>query len=144
MQSSAADPVIADLAAAMELRAASSARPDPVCPERARRRILVLGLNRADRPLACPPPCEQTDLVVHADLGQIDAALIQRFRPELVVSTLIARNWDILDLAEQLTRAGYAGSVLVVTRPLPRAGLVIGEVEALFPGLSLTFAERAP
>lgn len=144
MQRSAADPVVADLAAAMELRAATSARPDPVCPERTRRRVLVLGLNRDDRPMACPPLLGEPDLVVHAELSHVDAALIRRFQPELVVSTLIARNWDILDLAEHLSRAGYAGSVLVVSRPLPHAGLVIDEIEALFPGLSLTFAERAP
>ena len=85
----------------------------------------------------------ETDMLVHVELPHLDAAWLVRFQPDLVISPLIARSWDILDLAEKLVASGYSGPLMVQTGPLPRAELVIGEIKSLFPELSLIFVEMA-
>lgn len=137
------DSRITGLEAAKALRAQPAARLRPELAQAGRRRVLVLGLQRGDRPQLDGAAHADADMLVHADLRHLDAALIRHFRPQLVLSPLIARSWDILDLAERLTLSRYRGAVQVQTRPLPRAALVIAEIEGLYPGLSLQFVERA-
>jgi len=104
----------------------------------------------------------QTVLVIeaHEALGQIDPAphrqsvvltqkrmlsrsMIDTVRPDAVIGPLINTDWDIVDLAMTLESLGYSGDLYAVTRPLPRAELVVREVSAVCPGLKVHLLEIA-
>ena len=107
----------------------------------ARRRVVILGSmdgGNAARNLAA-----DCDMLVHVEPPCLEAAWLARFQPDLVIAPLIARSWDILDIAEKLVETGYRGPLMVHSAPLPRAELVIAEIKALFPDLSLIFVEMA-
>lgn len=81
------------------------------------------------------------DLVVHVRLAHLAARLLVDLAPDMVIAPLIARDGDVIDLGDRLAGAGYRGPVIVVSRPLPRAELVLREVGALYPGLALALVE---
>jgi hypothetical protein len=103
------------------------------------RRVLVVG---AVRP-ALHGAASGDDLVVHTQLRHLSRALLDEVRPDAVVAPLITPEWDVLDLAAQLSALGYTGPLVVRSRPLPRADLVLGELQGLFPNLALAFVEDA-
>jgi hypothetical protein len=83
-----------------------------------------------------------TGQVIHAPLSFLSRSLLDLVRPDCIVAPLISPNWDVLDLAEALTALSYTGPLVVQSEPLPRADLVLGELQDLFPGLSMAFVEQ--
>ena len=57
--------------------------------------------------------------------------------------SLIASDWDIVDLGMDLESMGFRGDLYALTRPLPRAELVAREVGAVCPGLNVRLLELA-
>lgn len=113
-------------------------------------------------PIRTPLGAAKTVLVIeaHEALGQIDPApnrqsvvltqkrmlsrsMIDTVRPDAVIGPLINTDWDIVDLAMALESLGYSGDLYAVTRPLPRAELVVREVSAVCPGLTVHLLEIA-
>lgn len=112
--------------------------PKPQRPRRmTTRRVLVVGPVRA----TLHGDTFGDDLVVHTQLRHLSRALLDEVRPDAVVAPLITPDWDVLDLAAQLSGLGYSGPLVVRSRPLPRADLVLGELQGLFPSLTLAFVE---
>jgi hypothetical protein len=110
-------------------------------PEWARsRRWLIID---PARPLTSIAPFVETDELLYSRFDTLDAALLARVAPDLVLAPLIAAQFDILDLVPALDRMGYRGPVVIQTRPLPRADLVLGEIRALFPAQRLCLMETA-
>lgn len=106
----------------------ASLRQDPVRDAaRARRRVLAVEVARLG--------LDQDDLVIHTQLRHVSMQMLAEVRPDLIIGPLIAADWDIVDLCHRISRCGYQGRILALTRPLPRADLVAGEVGALFPNL---------
>lgn len=103
------------------------------------RRILVVGPT--DARLTSDP--SGTDMIVHTQMQYLTRALLDKVRPDSILAPLVTRDWDVLDLAEVLTGQGYCGPLVIQSQPLPRADLVLGELQGLFPGLSVAFVERA-
>jgi len=81
--------------------------------------------------------------VVVTQKRMLTAEMIATVRPDAVVGPLITANWDIVDLGLALEMLGYAGDLYALTRPLPRAELVIREVSALCQGLNVRLLETA-
>lgn len=98
---------------------------------RARRRILAVEVGR----FGTGPAVEPDDLVIHTQFRHVSAQMLAEVRPDLIVGPLIAPDWDIVDLCQRISRCGYQGRIQALTRLLPRADLVSGEVSALFPDL---------
>lgn len=96
--------------------------------------VLVVEAQAA-LPLLDPGPDRQS--VVFAPLRLLRAETLAQLRPDAVVAPLIGSNWDILDLGLALEEAGYRGGLFVLTRPLPRADLVLNELRGLCPGLDI-------
>lgn len=92
-------------------------------------------------PMLSPRPRVQTVVLTHRRL--LSAAMLHRVRPEIVVAPLIAPDWDLVDLGADLERLGYRGTVHVLTRPLPREELILGELAALYGGLSFRILDIA-
>jgi hypothetical protein len=112
--------------------ASVTAKDQPTC-RASGRRILVIGPVQPDAGAGV----DMSDIVIHTRFTHLSAAMLATIQPDLVVAPLFTTGWDIMDLAEALQSGGYAGPVRILSRPLPRSDLVLGEVRALFPGLEL-------
>lgn len=65
-------------------------------------------------------------------LNKIDADLLARIAPDMVLSPLFSADHDILDLARRLDQLGYQGALRAYSPPLPNARLVQGEVRQIW------------
>ena len=72
---------------------------------------------------------------------EISRARIMSDAPGAVLAPLITEEFDLLDLAEALVACGFSGTLVALSRPLPRAGLIVQEIKALCPGLDVRIAE---
>ncbi len=79
--------------------------------------------------------------VVLTQKRMLSARMLQTIQPDAIIGPLISAEWDIVDLALTLESMGYCGALYAVTRPLPRAELVVREVAAVCPGLSVHLLE---
>lgn len=67
--------------------------------------------------------------------------MLTNVRPDAIVGPLIAPGWDIVDLGLHLEQLGYSGNLFALTKPLPRAELVIREVSAVCRKLKVRLLE---
>jgi hypothetical protein len=65
----------------------------------------------------------------------VDRALLARLQPEVVLSALIARDFDAVELGRLLREEGFTGRYRAVTRSLPNIRAVVAEIRATVPGL---------
>lgn len=79
--------------------------------------------------------------VVMTQLRMLNAGMLAQVRPDAVIGPLIAGNWDSLDLGLTLEELGYRGAFFILTRPLPRTELVLRELRACCPNLSIHVIE---
>jgi hypothetical protein len=106
----------------------------------AARSVLLIEASHA-LSLLNPRPGVQTVVVTHRRL--LSAAMLQTVRPDVIVAPLIAGGWDLVELGEVLDGFGYRGTICALTRPLPRGDLILGELGALYPGLTFRMVEAA-
>jgi hypothetical protein len=66
---------------------------------------------------------------------EVNRNLLSQLRPEVVLSALIARDFDAIELARLLRTEGFAGRYRAVTVALPNIGGVVAEVRAAVPGI---------
>ncbi|WP_417586214.1 hypothetical protein [Pararhodobacter oceanensis] len=91
--------------------------------------------------LLSPKPGAQSVIVTHKRM--LNAAMLDSIRPDAIVGPLISPDWDIVDLAITVSALAYSGNFFVLTQPLPRAELVIREVRAVCPNLTVKLIEVA-
>lgn len=73
--------------------------------------------------------------VVYVDFQDVCRDLMHRVSPRLVVSPILARNFDCVDLAELLGRLRYAGRYRAFGPQLPDPRMITREVRSLVPAL---------
>jgi hypothetical protein len=73
--------------------------------------------------------------VVYVDFHDVGQDLMQRVSPRLVVSPILARNFDCVDLAELLGRLRFAGRYRAFGPQLPNPTMITREVRSLVPAL---------
>lgn len=78
---------------------------------------------------------------VQVDIQQVGAELLETLKPDIIISPLISRSFDCIDLAQILGGLGYRGIYRAVTTALPAPDLIRREISNLCPGLKfdLTF-----
>ena len=79
--------------------------------------------------------------VVHAHLQMLSASLLDNVRPQVIAAPLIGPAWDIVDVALRLDALDYRQTLVMITRPVPRTHLVLSEVGALCPRVTLAIVE---
>lgn len=104
----------------------------------AARTVLIVDAAAALRHLA-PRPDRQAVIVTQKRM--LCVSMLQNVRPDAVIGPLITAEWDIVDLGMALQSMGYRGDLYALTRPLPRAELVIREVGAVCPSLNVRLLE---
>lgn len=95
--------------------------------------ILIVGGVRAW--LEAGRQLPQLDRTHYADLADLSARLLDRLRPDIVISPLFGPGFDAIDVALALERLGFSGQFRAVTPDLPQPSLVRREIASLAPGL---------
>lgn len=75
------------------------------------------------------------------EICDISAELIESLRPEMVVSPLLARGFDCIDLAQALHASGFRGRYRAMARNLPDPEMIRREIRNLCPGLDFDILE---
>ncbi|SOC11990.1 hypothetical protein [Rhodobacter maris] len=67
-----------------------------------------------------------------ARINMLDAELLARVAPDVVLAPLFSPDHDILDLARRLDRIGYQGPLRAYSAPLPNTAIVCAEVRQIW------------
>lgn len=70
-----------------------------------------------------------------AEFHEVTDDLLAHLSPRLILSPLLARTFDCVDLAQRLGYLGYLGPYRAIDIGLPDPGLIVREVRSLVPGL---------
>lgn len=73
--------------------------------------------------------------VVFAEFHEVTDELLATLAPRLVLSPLLARTFDCVDLAQRLGKLHYRGPYRAIDMGLPDPALIVREVRSLVPGL---------
>jgi len=73
----------------------------------------------------------------------LHAALACAPGADFVVSPLVGEDFDAMDVAHELQRAGYRGRYVVVTPALPNPAIIRNEIRQACPGLTIELIPRA-
>ena len=104
--------------------------------------LTVLVIEAPDAMQVLAPSTEQR-AVVFTQMRMLSRQMLESVQPDAIVGPLITSDWDIVDLGTTLESLGYSGTLYALTRPLPRAELVVREVGAACPGLTVHLLETA-
>ena len=77
-------------------------------------------------------------------LDGLNAELIGRVRPDMLLAPLLTRRFDILDLAARLEELGFSGALRAYTRPLPNLAAIRAEVCRDWPAMDFDILELPP
>ena len=70
-----------------------------------------------------------------AEFHEVTLDLLASLAPRLILSPLLARTFDCIDLAQRLGAFGYRGPYRAIDIGLPDPDLIVREVRSLVPGL---------
>lgn len=70
-----------------------------------------------------------------AGFDQIDADLLRELSPDVILTPLVSRGFDCLDLAKRLGALDYGGAYRAVSAAVPNPDLIRREIRALCPQL---------
>ncbi|MCC5968465.1 MAG: hypothetical protein JJU15_00780 [Pararhodobacter sp.] len=117
-------------------------RPVPPLPDALRqaRTVLVVEAAGALRFLE-RNPMQQGVVMTH--MRMLNLHMLAQIAPDAVIGPLIGPGWDSLDLGIALEELGYEGTFYILTRPLPRAELVLRELRGCCPTLTIKLIETA-
>lgn len=82
--------------------------------------------------------------IILASFSDMSRQLLDRVRPRLVLSPLLAREFDCIDLAQMLFTLGYTGQYRVITNDLPDPRVVVAEIRHLCPGIDFAVLTTLP
>ena len=77
--------------------------------------------------------------IVFKQFGEINQSVLAELQPDVVVSPLLCRSFDFLDLAHVLCDFNFRGRYRVMIRKLPDPEIVLEEARALCPDLDIGF-----
>ena len=73
-----------------------------------------------------------------ATMADLDAELLARVAPDIVLSSLFGPEFDALELAQKLQALGFRGQYCALTDTPPRIDLVRREIQAIAPDLEFS------
>lgn len=112
--------------------------PRNVPPTEQRRRLLIIGPVQ-DIPEVLGEAFGASALL--APFSAVDAALLVRAAPDMILASLIGTDHDIADLAERLSDLGYRGLLRCYSRPVPRRADILAAMAEAFPDITVEIVE---
>lgn len=101
-------------------------------------RVLVVGeLGGAALPLT------PWQVLRFAEIDEVGAELLDAVRPDIVLSPLLSRSFDCVDLAQILSFTGFRGRYRAVAPRLPQPELIVAEIGQLCPDIAFDLIEVA-
>lgn len=79
--------------------------------------------------------------LVHTRFTHLNAALLARVTPDVILSPLMGSGFDILDLCDCLAVLGFRGRLVALAPRLPNLRIVATEVRAHAPDLTFEVME---
>jgi len=77
--------------------------------------------------------------ITFADITDISSIFLNNLKPDIVVSCLVCRDFDFLELAQALELVGFQGIFRVITPVLPNPKIVASEAHSMCPTLNFKF-----
>ncbi len=82
--------------------------------------------------------------IAFAEFHEITEELMGALSPDIVMSPVLTRAFDCLDLAQALEATGFRGRFRVVAPDLPNPNVIQAEIRALCPALDVGFIYCGP
>ncbi|SEW09310.1 hypothetical protein SAMN04488515_1011 [Cognatiyoonia koreensis] len=76
-----------------------------------------------------------------ADVSDIDTCFIRKHNPTVILSTLVTREFDAVEIARKLGQMVYTGSYRVLTNNIPNVELIREEVSQIAPQLDFDIVD---
>lgn len=105
-------------------------------PEAANTPILVVGDLERWKELGHEPPVIEG--YVFVDFEDVTLYALESIRPQVVLSPLLGRNFDAIEIARRLQAMGYKGRYRVITDGVPDPMVVDNDVRAVAPTLDFS------
>lgn len=80
-------------------------------------------------------PLPQDPTLKYVELDEISDDLLTQFAPEVVLSPLVGKGFDAIDVAVRLTSCGYKGRLRATSPDLPNPKIVAKEIRSICPGI---------
>ena len=78
--------------------------------------------------------------VTFASFDEVTPAFVRNIGPEMVVSALLSRSFDCIDLAQRLAEIGFTGRYLVLSDGIPDPKIIRREILSLYPDMDVEVA----
>lgn len=103
--------------------------------EQNRNRIAILAVGDTDEWLRRKQPVPPGGRILLAAFTDLSFELLDRIKPRVVLSPLLAREFDCIDLAQLLFALGFDGKYRVLSAEIPNPHIVKAEIRSQCPGL---------
>lgn len=80
-------------------------------------------------------PLPQDPTLKYVEVDEISYDLLQSFQPEVVLSPLVGKGFDAIDVAVRLTSLGYTGRLRATSPDLPNPKIVTKEISSICPDI---------
>lgn len=104
-------------------------------------RVAVLAVGDTEAWLRENRPVPPGGRIILASFKDLSQDLLARIRPALVVSPLLARDFDCIDLSQMLYGLGFGGKYRVISEHIPNPEIVLAEIRNLCPGLDFDLVQ---
>ena len=73
--------------------------------------------------------------LVSVEFHRLTEELIREFAPNLIISPIVCRTFDCVELAARLSEVGFAGRYVAISKDFPRLDIVRSEVRSIVAGV---------
>lgn len=105
----------------------------------ARLRPIILAVGDVRNWISSGRALPMDSQIAFAEFHEITEELLQTLTPDVVMSPVLTRGFDCLDLAQALHECGFGGRLRVVAPNMPNPLVIQSEIKALCPGLDVAF-----
>jgi len=74
-------------------------------------------------------------------IEQVNQIFIARLKPDVILSSLITKQFDIVDLIDILNTINYCGQVRAISTALPDTQLICSEIQSAYPDIDFDLLE---
>ncbi len=78
------------------------------------------------------------DGFVFIDIGDLTYELLESVQPQVILSPLLSRDFDAVEIARRLNDVGYLGRYRVVTDAVPDPDIIIKDIRSVAPNLDIS------
>ena len=83
----------------------------------------------------------RADDIMFVDIEEVTPQLLRELQPRVVLTAVLTRRFDCIDVGQRLIDSGFRGSLRLVAGKLPRPEIVLSELRAQFPGLQVQIGD---